>query len=1335
MNYPTGYSPTDLPFYDELDVGRFEQFCTDLLNLNPTVYCLRQGRAVPRRIVGANRLLSGRPQKGADIRAEADGGEVWYFQCKHVKSFGPSEVSEAIQLAETGFPQADQFVLVTTCGLSEESLSQGDIRGKWQFWDPSKLTTETLKIRPREGAINLVHRFFGLAWKKKLFPCGDQLLLRWEEFFAPELASERTEFHHRTSFVPWGDAPSKLEGFAREGAGKALILSAPGGQGKSRLLLELARKLEEEPGAPRVRFLNLNSHGLGEEQSDFLAREEGDLLLIVDDAHRLDAVIEDVARAASRAKSVRLLIATRPQAVEKLRSQLYGSGYAERTYEVLSLPRWNSGAIHALAEGVLKPEHKLQAPQLAELADRCPLLVILGSGLINAGAWVGGMAGTEAFREKVFRSFKEDFLNRQAAEHRERTDQLIRFLSFVSPTANDERLRERAAKVLGCTALAVADDLDRLQAAGMVVENREGIRLYPDLFADAVLLAASVGKGGRLAAFFGAVVNELSARDFPALMRNLAQADWVARATKRTADSIFDPVWTEFVRRFETGQWKESEQRILPWKGGEVPDERAPEDRFELLNQWASFAVFLPERTFELAELALRNVGGSGIGGPADTKSNLRRRVSNALVPLLNPLVISHPQHAVRALDLLWTLDAEEPKSDWQKDSNAIAAIAAAASFDFHRPLAVSRTVMEWLEVKLQQEETVDRIRKQPWLLSALLKPFFGREVEQKWSTGRTLHLRSAFVSAERTRDLRQKALAIADRFLHSPNPVLARSAIPVVSEALQPLYGRFGNRATEQDQEAWRQDRLEAAKAIERGLQVHRDSSVLLLQLRGGLLDRCHYDPDENVRLECARILSQMPDTFELRVGRIMTSFADLDLPLLPGMPLGSDESRAEAAWTELRRKVAIEATQRFPTPRELCDFIGNQVRELEALQCTALGAGFLDMVAEISIPLCSALLEELMATKDETLDRFLYSVLAVAVSKTPDTYEEAVVWLPSHGRPAQVCALVHFLGRTSRLANKLAEFERQAILRATERTDEAVVQALASYAGYLLDSDPQWATQILIRLSPVGERDKAEVLRVLAHFARSGELLLTKSEVARCLANLGDRCLSGAVHDQRHLKVVAEKFPRQMYEQLLELAEHSAQEAPARDRFYFGRTVPLGRIPDDAYIAAEVSRLWRKMISEEFHGCESDYPLDFMRILLWSNVNLAPSLMEKLASECSDDRQILLVAKLAAAQGPRFIFDFPDLVRALLVRSQALKGADFVREELRRSAGGGGRLFTENELAPEYRYILEQGEDFANRYASDPVLGDFYRMIAKSERQQLESHRRDFAAMDESG
>src|ERR1022692_4370047 len=112
----------------------------------------------------------------------------------------------------------------------------------------------------------------------------------------------------------------------------------------------------------------------------------------------------------------------------------------------------------------------------------------MGGALINSGTWPQAMTSEEAFRERVFRSFKEDLLIRQPENHRVRLDRLIKFLSFVSPTPKNEKLISKAAEILGCSALDVADDLDRLHAAGMAVENREGIRLYPDLFAGAVLL-------------------------------------------------------------------------------------------------------------------------------------------------------------------------------------------------------------------------------------------------------------------------------------------------------------------------------------------------------------------------------------------------------------------------------------------------------------------------------------------------------------------------------------------------------------------------------------------------------------------------------------------------------------------------------------------------------------------------------------------------------------------------------------------------------------------------------------------------------------------------------
>src|ERR1700687_6143914 len=165
------------------------------------------------------------------------------------------------------------------------------------------------------------------------------------------------------------------------------------------------------------------------------------------------------------------------------------------------------------------------------------------------------MTSEEAFHERVFRSFKEDLLNGQSEFHRVRMDPLIKLLSFVSPTPKNEKLLNKAAEILGCSALDVAEDLDRLQASGMAVENREGIRLYPDLFADAVLLDASLDHSGQVSALSRTILQKLPSSDFPALMRNLAQAEWKTRTRRGIQSSLFDPVWTEFTRRFEEGIW------------------------------------------------------------------------------------------------------------------------------------------------------------------------------------------------------------------------------------------------------------------------------------------------------------------------------------------------------------------------------------------------------------------------------------------------------------------------------------------------------------------------------------------------------------------------------------------------------------------------------------------------------------------------------------------------------------------------------------------------------------------------------------------------------------
>jgi hypothetical protein len=224
---------------------------------------------------------------------------------------------------------------------------------------------------------------------RKLFPWGDQPLLTWQEFFSHDLVPDRRYFHHHTPFVPLGDTLVRLEAFAKTGKGRALVLSAGGGLGKSRLLLELAQSLGSQADAPHVGFLNLRRDGLSESQADFLSRagELRELVLVVDDAHRLDSAIGEVAKAVHQMESVRLLIATRPQAIQSVNSQLYHSGYAERIEEPLRLPAWKQTDMVQLAEQVLDSGQRVHAPRLAALADRCPLLVVLGGAQINAGAF------------------------------------------------------------------------------------------------------------------------------------------------------------------------------------------------------------------------------------------------------------------------------------------------------------------------------------------------------------------------------------------------------------------------------------------------------------------------------------------------------------------------------------------------------------------------------------------------------------------------------------------------------------------------------------------------------------------------------------------------------------------------------------------------------------------------------------------------------------------------------------------------------------------------------------------------------------------------------------
>ncbi len=1323
-NRPTASAPTTLPFWEELDDAGFEEYCVALLNLQPKVICERGGRPVEQRIVSAVRQLGGRrSQRGIDIRAKTDRGEEWLFQCKRVQSFREADARKVVSEAETGFPRADHYVLVVTCGLSTPVL---DIlnRAKWLHpWDSSRLTTETQKLEPMENGMNLVRRFFHRDdWVKRLFRWGDQPLLSWQEFFKDDLLPGRV-FHHQAPIIAREHALTRLLAFAREGAGRAFVFSGAGGQGKSRLLLELARRVEgASEHATRVRFLSPARSGLLEDQADFLSREK-ELLLIVDDAHRLDAALADVARAASRAESVRLLVATRPHAVEAVKSQLFRSGYEARLEEPLRLGALSSEDMVKLAEDILGPRWSLHAPWLAGVADRCPLLVVVGGALLKSGNMGSGMTDKEEFRERVFKGFRQDFLRLQPDGKKEKIDRLIQVLSFVSPAAKGEGLYKLAADIIGSSVIEVAEDLEKLKAAGLVVENREGVRLYPDLFADAVLLDSCLDRSNQASFLCKTLLGKISLSEFPAVMRNIAQADWEARTKKGARNSLFDPVWEQFLMRFKGGVWQdrnESWEKTFQRYLEEEPATQKP-DRSEMLAQWASFSAFLPERTLELAKVAIETAQPSGTQDP-EAQRAARSEICAALPPMLAPIVSWQPQYAAEALDLLWSLDFGDSATASSSTSNPIAAIAMAASFDVHKHPTAATPVVDWLEQKLSEPDGFDRIRQTPWVLAALLKPFFERIIEHQWATNEVAHVRLFHVPPETTRPLRRRALAIGEEFLLSTDQVLATAALPVLKEALAATRMKFGLQPSPADYEGWRPDRMDALRVLKRALEVHQSSTALMLHMRAILRDRAHRDPDAQIKSACEAVLDVWPATFEMDAARALTGWHEDLVHVGPGPNLKERLAEAQGRWEAFCADVAQRASDRYPDARRLCDFLREQHRMLARPNVAFQADSILAPVAALSTFWCASLMKELTMAEDGSLDRFLGPVLRRSAADAPVEYHEALEHIVERGRPEQACALISFLGWKHTHGGGLGETEREGLLRLAGRPEDPVLWQSAWTLGIHFGQEPNWALTVLSRLRPKEERSTAALLEALDHL--NATILDGPAAVliAKCFENAGEQILTDSLTTPHLLCNLGQKFPKQLYEHLRNLLDRAMSEGRAVGRISRGiDDVSFGSINDADYLAGEIAEQWRKALAG---GPDEQARLDLTRGLLWSEATGADERLRAIIEGCRNSRELRLAARLAAPRGTAFVFRLPTLVRLLLMRGKEFGGIDAIRETLYILACEGSRSFTEGELDPESHYISAQAQDLANRYRDDAVLAPFYRAIVESESRSLRRH-----------
>jgi len=257
----------------------FERFFLHFLNSRISLTIKRHGREITKRIISADTYNagSGRKQNGIDLKADVEGGEVWVFQCKRHSKWTADQTKKAIEEAESF--QAQHYFLLVACDPAKGVQDYIEKFPNWTFWNLDKICSEfRLRVHPSEHSKIL---FFLTPEELKLFvPFATQALISPEQFFEPFLGAGKT-FRHDWTLAGREKDLHALTEFAA-GPQKAMILTAKGGAGKTRLLREMNLKLRKE--SPNTEVLFLNPHRQQDEVSFSFLGNPSNRVVVIDDA-------------------------------------------------------------------------------------------------------------------------------------------------------------------------------------------------------------------------------------------------------------------------------------------------------------------------------------------------------------------------------------------------------------------------------------------------------------------------------------------------------------------------------------------------------------------------------------------------------------------------------------------------------------------------------------------------------------------------------------------------------------------------------------------------------------------------------------------------------------------------------------------------------------------------------------------------------------------------------------------------------------------------------------------------------------------------------------------
>ncbi len=887
-----GLLPPARPLNPDLPIGsltpaNFERFCRSLVKaLRPLAEVHRFGD-------------QGDRQDGIDLYAQEPDGTITTYQCKRYgprTGFGPAKVSAAMA-ANTTTANHHYLLLTRVATPGARKVVMGNAH--WSLWDLENIAEVIRTVLDLDARVQLVDRFFPNHREDFLGLPEQGPWLTAEEYFGP-FDDPRKLLNHTCTLVGRQQNLDDLTAFTLDTDVNRLAFTiAPGGSGKSRLLRAVVASLQEAHPELRIRFLLLGTAvapGLVEQLP------EGASLLVIDDAHETPALDGLLYAVTALRPEIRVIAATRPYGVARIRSVAQRANLVDTPLEVqlaeLSLPEVTRLAAEVLqTEGFPGPISEL-AHNIAVLTRDCPLATVIGARLVARGQiQPQAVTSDQQFRDRLFTAFSE-VLTGELCEPGERDvlDRLLQFFALLQPLApEDSGFDELIQLVVGKSRTELRRLLTRLEEAGVLVRRGGLLRLIPDVLADTIAERACVDERGVPTGYVDELFDQLAGKALQNLLVNVGKLDWRLSNTTGTSPGgrLLDRVWARVDNLFSAAPQGAARRTILETVG--------------------DVAYFQPERSLELAAQAIHE---AGLDKEDDQEVDPNAfELIPALVPILRHVAYTY-QCVGPATDLLWALAKRyRPAVGASSDSEPLRALQQIASYGSGKPVAFHEAV---ITQALSWGANTSTRGPSPF---DVLDAFLATEGTDDSFDDHQIIMRPFLITAAVVRPFRERVIEAAFSVLEQGPLQRGVRALKTLKESLRGPFGLAGLQPTGEQRAQWDPDHLAVLKRLAELISSTPLEPLLYVEIRHVVRWQAIHGHGET-QIAAQQVLASLPTHLAARVTRC----------LIEGFAWTSDDQTddyeaAEQRHTQYQAETADHLLHDVPDPGDLVAYIGERL------------------------------------------------------------------------------------------------------------------------------------------------------------------------------------------------------------------------------------------------------------------------------------------------------------------------------------------------------------------------------------------------------------------------